>query len=38
MHDDTDTANAIKVEMIALDEQYDADYEAIINGRNKTWH
>jgi hypothetical protein len=32
MHDDTDTANAIKVEMIALDEQYDADYEAIING------
>jgi hypothetical protein len=32
MHDDTDTADAVKVEMIALDEQYDADYEAIING------
>jgi hypothetical protein len=32
MHDDTDTADAVKAEMIALDEQYDADYEAIING------
>jgi hypothetical protein len=31
MHDDTDTTNAIKSEMIALDEQYDGDYEAIIN-------
>lgn len=31
MHDDTDTANAIKSEMVALDEQYDIDYEAIVS-------
>lgn len=30
MHDDAETAEAIKAELIALDEQYDADYEAII--------
>jgi hypothetical protein len=31
MHDDTETAEAIKAEMAELDAQYDADYEAIIN-------
>jgi hypothetical protein len=30
MHDDTETADAIKEEMLALDEQYDSDYEAIM--------
>jgi hypothetical protein len=30
MHDDTETAEAIKAEMAELDAQYDADYEAII--------
>ena len=31
MHDDEETAEAIKQEMAELDAQYDADYEAIIN-------
>jgi hypothetical protein len=31
MHDDEETAEAIKAEMAELDAQYDADYEAIIN-------
>jgi hypothetical protein len=30
MHDDEETAEAIKQEMAELDAQYDADYEAII--------
>jgi hypothetical protein len=30
IHEDTETANTIKSEMTALDEQYDADYEAIV--------
>ena len=31
MHDDDETAEAIKGEMLALDEQYDIDYEAIMS-------
>lgn len=31
MHDDTETAEAIKGEMLALDEQYDIDYEEIMS-------
>jgi hypothetical protein len=31
MHDDEETAEAIKGEMLALDEQYDIDYEAIMS-------
>lgn len=30
MHDDTETAEAIKGEMLTLDEQYDEDYEVIM--------
>ena len=30
IHDDTETADAIKEEMLALDEQYDIDYQAIM--------
>lgn len=30
IHDDTDTADAIKEEMLALDEQYDLDYATIM--------
>ena len=30
MHDDTETAEAIKGEMLALDEQYDIDYAEIM--------
>lgn len=31
IHGDAETAEAIKGEMTALDDQYDADYEAIVN-------
>lgn len=30
IHDDTETADAIKEEMLALDEQYDLDYQSIM--------
>ena len=30
IHDDDETADAIKEEMLALDEQYDLDYQAIM--------
>lgn len=32
LHDDQETADAVKLELLALDEQYDIDYEAITNG------
>ena len=35
MHDDTETAAAIKAEMAALDEKYDEDYRKIIDGEEK---
>jgi hypothetical protein len=35
MSDDTDTAEAIKAELVALNEQYDADYQAIIDGEEE---
>ena len=35
MSDDTDTVDAIKAELVALNEQYDADYQAIIDGEGE---
>lgn len=32
IHDDNATAEAVKAEMLALDDQYDEDYQAIIDG------
>lgn len=32
IHDDAETAEAVKAEMLALDEQYDADYREITEG------
>lgn len=34
MHDDQATADSLRDEMLALDEQYDIDYEKIINGED----
>lgn len=35
MNNDTETAEAIKAELAALNEKYDADYQAIMNGEGK---
>jgi hypothetical protein len=32
MYDDTDTMDSLKDDLVALDEQYDEDYEKIVGG------